>query len=188
MARDLAELGLSWDDDGRAVGFQIGKAAALLDSQHRREEREFKRLVRRLQWRRLAAKRWRDLTPEQRAAVVAYRKRWAAAHPEQMKRIYAKARKKRRSNPRKRALELQQKRDRRKRETQERRAATVYTCAECGSQWSPWGGRLPARPPKYCSQSCRGRAGYKSAVRRGVRGTAADAARRRTLRAAGRNA
>lgn len=40
-AHTLAGLGITWDDDGRPDGFQVGKSAALLDWQHKREERAF---------------------------------------------------------------------------------------------------------------------------------------------------
>lgn len=53
-------------------------------------------------------------------------------------------------------------------ETQRRREQTVYTCRVCGSYWSPLG-RLPTRPPTYCSQACRSREGYRRAKARGTR-------------------
>ena len=40
-ARTLAGLGVTWDDDGRPDGFQVGKSAALLDWQHKRKDRAF---------------------------------------------------------------------------------------------------------------------------------------------------
>lgn len=45
---DLRAFGIECDEDGHLVGFQVGKAAALLDWQHRKEAAEFERLYNRL--------------------------------------------------------------------------------------------------------------------------------------------
>ncbi len=56
---DLEDYGIQFDDDGRLVGFQAGKAAALLEWEHRKGAREFVRLCKAL-----------------------YKRKWTAAHRE----------------------------------------------------------------------------------------------------------
>lgn len=117
----------------------------------------FKRLV----WRLQAKKYWRAKNPESKAKIIAYRKAWAEVHKEQYRAAVNAAKRRRRAHPEIRAEEAAEKRARRAVKTRARRDATVYSCAVCGVQWSPVGGRLPSRPPKYCTQPCRSRANYR---------------------------
>lgn len=152
----LSVAGVTWDEDGVPRGFQIGRSAALLDWQHKREAKEFLRLV----WRLQAKKYWAAKDPERKRRIYEYRRQWAQDHPEAVRQMMAKAKEKYRSRPQNRAKEAMQKRERRAVEREKRRAETVYTCVECGAQWSPIG-RIPSRPPKYCSLSCRGKVAYR---------------------------
>ena len=146
----LSVAGVTWDDDGAPVGFQIGKNAALLDWQHKREAKEFQRLV----WRLQARKYWAAKDPERKQRIYEYRRQWALDHPERVKEYNAKAKAKRRADPKVRAAEAREKRERRAVQSQKRRARTVYTCIVCGTQWSPVG-RIPSRPPHTCNNGAR---------------------------------
>lgn len=79
----LAELGITFDDDGRAVGFQIGKAAALLEYAHRCEARNFKKLVKQLHQknRRSDPERWAREYAQLKGRRRARRLSRAAARP-----------------------------------------------------------------------------------------------------------
>lgn len=157
---------LDLDYEDMKSGFAVGKAAAIADWQFRKEQNDgdFKHLV----WRLQAKKYWAAKPSERKARIFGYRRRWALEHPEQVKASAAKARKKLRGDPRKRAKELADKRARHAEKSQARRAATVYTCAVCEVQWCQLG-RIPARPPKYCVQACRSRANYLRAKAAGKR-------------------
>lgn len=144
----LHVAGVTWDEDGVPWGFQVGKSVALLDWQHKREEKEFQRLV----WRLRARKYWAAKSPESKARIRDYRRRWALRHPGLVKGYNAKARKKRTGAYR--AKQAERQRAVRAIATAERRAATVYTCCVCGTQWSPVG-RLPPREPHVCPNGAR---------------------------------
>ena len=125
----------------------------------RKERDELELLCRRLSWRKFAKKWWANATPEQKAKVYAYRQQWARENWGRVLESGRKAKRKRRAKPGAWAAELSEKRARRAAETQARRAELVYTCSSCGSQWCQLG-RIPSRPPKYCTQACRARANY----------------------------
>lgn len=144
----LAEAGVTLDDEGRPHGFLVGKAAALSDWLFRKEQDEFKRLV----WRVQAQQYWARKTPEQKEHAYAYRRQWAKDHPESVKRSAKKSKAKYRQDPTR--AEAENRRAKRRAESAVRRAATVYECDHCGSQWSPVG-RIPCRPPRWCSIKCR---------------------------------
>ena len=141
-------------------GFLTGKAAAIADWRFRKERNdpEFRRLI----WRLQAKKYWAAKDPDRKAAIVAYREKWREEHRELHNAYSRKAKRKRRSNPEIRAAEIAEKRAKRAVGRQQRRAATVYTCQVCGTQWSPLG-RLPSRPPSYCPNgaACRSKANYQ---------------------------
>lgn len=124
------------------------------------EELIFKRIVRRLQWRKFAAKKWRTMSAEAKAAVVEYRKQWARDHPDVMRESSRAAKRRRRAKPKIRNAENAKRRAQRAKETQRRRAELVYTCAVCGVQWCQLG-RIPAVAPRYCAQSCKSKASYQ---------------------------
>jgi hypothetical protein len=86
----LTSLGLTWSDDGVPVGYAVGKEAAMRDWQHRREVRDFDRLVNRLRvakWQREHQERKRAnnrryaAKPEVVARALARRKALRAAKP-----------------------------------------------------------------------------------------------------------
>ena len=147
-------------DYSERAGFLTGKAAAIADWRFRKEQKdpEFRRLV----WRLQAKKYWAEKDPARKAAIVAYRERWREEHRELHNAYSRKAKRKRRNNPEIRAAEISAKRAKRAAASQRRRAATVYTCEVCGSQWSPIG-RIPTQPPKYCEQRCASKAAYARA-------------------------
>lgn len=148
-----------YDEAYETIGKIGPREAGLIAWRERKEERDFGRLCRRISWNNFAKRRWRKMTPEQRAAVYAYRKGWADAHRDVI-RTKARAKHKReRANKKFRDAENAEKRARRAVETQKRRESTVYTCQWCGSQWSPIG-RLPAHPPLYCCHNHGAKARY----------------------------
>ncbi len=124
-----------------------------------REEREFAQLCRRLSWSKFAKKWWATATPEQKAKVYSYRQKWARENWQSVLESARRSKKKRRARPEVRANEALAKREARMPARELRRAELVYTCATCGVQWCQLG-RIPSRPPKYCTQSCRARANY----------------------------
>lgn len=70
---DLEDYGIQLDDDGRLVGFQAGKAAALLDWEHRKDRRSFIELCRKLylaSWARDNAVHRNELRRKRRAANI----------------------------------------------------------------------------------------------------------------------
>lgn len=65
MPSDLAKLEIQRDEDGRLLGFQVGRSAALLDWEHKREQKEFRRICKNLMIR-----RWRRTTEKGRAYML----------------------------------------------------------------------------------------------------------------------
>jgi hypothetical protein len=157
----LASLGIVWSEDGHPDGYQIGKSAALLDWQHKREACDFEKLVGRLQ----ARKYWANKNPLSKARIKAYRRAWQVAHREQMNACSRASKARRRRDPKVRAAEAAEKRRARELKHTLRLAETVYMCAVCGTQWHP-SGRIPSQKPKYCSQRCRGKGQYEAAKAR----------------------
>jgi len=152
---DLATLGVTWSD-GVPVGYQVGRNAALLDWQHKREDAAFDRLVQRL----LAKRYWAAKNPASKARIRAYCRQWHREHWEHCREMVREWKRRRRSkDPAYRARETAQQRERRAKARELRCAATVYTCLECGAQWSPVG-RVPSREPLYCSHACGSRHRY----------------------------
>jgi hypothetical protein len=150
-------------------GFLTGRNAAIQDWRFRKEQQEgdFQRLV----WRLQAKKYWAAKPEERKALIRAYRERWRKEHMDRANESSRKSKAKRRRDPQLRRVEIEEKRAKRAVERQARRAAIVYTCAVCGTQWSPAVGRIPARAPKYCPNgtSCRGRANYQRGKAAGKR-------------------
>jgi hypothetical protein len=151
-------------DYSERAGFLTGKAAAIADWLAKKEKNDpaFRRLVWRLQWK----KYWKSKDAVRKAAIVAYRKRWAKDNHERVRKAANKARKKRRGVAANWKAELAAKKAKRAVARQARRAATVYTCVQCGSQWSPIG-RIPSRPPKYCDRPCLAKANYERGKKAG---------------------
>lgn len=140
-----------------ADGYSFGRLGKV---ETRKELDEFAKLCRRLSWRKFAKRWWNETaTPEQKARIYAYRQQWARENWQKVLESGRKAKKKRRARPEVREQEAQAKRRAREPARNQRRAELVYTCAVCGVRWCQLG-RIPARPPKYCTQSCRGRANY----------------------------
>lgn len=162
-------------DYSERAGFLTGKAAAVAEWRFRQEVNDptFRRLV----WRLQAAKYWRAKNPASKARIMAYRARWRETHREQYNAACAKAKRKRRANPKIREAENAERRATRAIESQKRRAETVYTCRVCGSYWSPVG-RLPTRPPTYCGTACSSRANYLRGKARGATWALRGASRR----------
>lgn len=148
-------------DYSERAGFLTGRAAAIADWAFRKlqNEGDFKRLI----WRLQAKKYWASKPEERKALIRAYRERWRQLHADRHNASSRRAKAKRRKNPAIWRAELEAKREARAIERQARRAATIYTCAVCGTRWSPAVGRIPTRPPKYCPNgtSCRGKANYQ---------------------------
>lgn len=153
-------------DYSERSGFLVGKSAALADWQFRKlqNEGDFQRLV----WRLQAKKYWAAKDPERKARIRAYRAQWAKDNAERYREAVNACKRRRRTKPEVREAEAAERRAKRAEATQRRREQTVYTCRVCGSYWSPLG-RLPARPPTYCSQPCRSRENYRRARARGKR-------------------
>lgn len=143
---DLSDYGIEFDDDGRLVGFQAGKAAALLDWEHRKEAKEFMRL-----WRRLYSRKW---TGANREKIATQRQARRALNLEAQRlymRLYMRS-----FNAR-------------------RRRAITKPCAFCGKKWTaeptpgmprertahdkktgPLKGQRMKRWGIYCSRRCQG--------------------------------
>lgn len=136
-------------------GYSFNRLSSL-----KKEQREFSVLCRKLSWRKHAKKWWANATPEQKAKVYAYRQQWAREHWDSVLESGRRAKRKRRARPGIWAAELAEKKRKRELARQQRRAELVYTCDVCGAQWCQLG-RIPARPPKYCTQPCRARANYR---------------------------
>lgn len=139
-----------------ADGYSFGRLGKV---ETRKELSEFARLCRRLSWRKYAKAWWATAALEQKARVYAYRQEWARRNWQKVLESGRRAKKKRRSRPEVREHEARQKREAREPARLRRRAELVYTCAVCGAQWCQLG-RIPSRPPKFCTQSCRSRANY----------------------------
>lgn len=65
-------LDLPRDDSGRVVGFAVGREARMRDWVHRREERDFEKLIAKLR-----AAKWAKANPARRRVIV---QRWEARH------------------------------------------------------------------------------------------------------------
>lgn len=189
--RSLAEHGITWDEDGTPRGFQIGKAAAMLDWEHRKEARAFEKLIARLR-----SRKWYSENRERaRAAARARWKEKRVIYLAQMKAAYnAKC------GPKplrkcaecgadyrsRRKLQLccsTRCRDRRARRVRrlklaasrppklsatERRAAKLaaepaLTCSLCGREWRRT--RPGQKRRRYCSDYCMERAKYLNSPR-----------------------
>lgn len=117
---------------GKVDGFQVGRAAAMLDSLHRKDKREFEELCRKLYARNWARKR-RELDPE---GVRQVHRDWRDRNREQVRKdARERARKKYRAR------------------------APLCTCAECGKKWKPAPCYAPVpgvttRKAKFCSLKC----------------------------------
>lgn len=124
-------LDLPRDDDGRIVGFAVGREARMRDWLHRKEQVSSDRLVNIL-----------------RAT------KWNREHPERRREI--NARHYRRPGVKDRQLE----RKREARAEAYRRNPIIYTCAECGASWCrvPW---VRGVAPRFCGQACYQRARYQ---------------------------
>lgn len=122
-----------------------------------KDRREWKLLTNRL-W----MKRWRERwTPEQRAHHEARVKAWKAANPEKVRELVRRCKAKlRKARAPSYLREKAAQRAKREAEKRARRAATVYTCWRCGSQWSP-AGRIPCRVPTHCGRKCKAREQYE---------------------------
>lgn len=149
--------GLDVDYSERS-GFLTGRNAAIQDWKFRKEQQEgdFKRLI----WRLQAKKYWASKPEERKALIRAYREQWRKKHADRANASSRKSKARRRKDPAAWRAELDAKKEARAVERQARRAATIYTCAQCGSQWSPVG-RIPARAPKYCDHPCAAKANYQ---------------------------
>jgi hypothetical protein len=95
ISRQLSALGAPTDERGRTIGYSFGKAAAMLDSLHRKEEREFRKLVKRLQCRKWAKKNPDRVRVRIREWRAKNRERWLALNRESQRRWQEKRRKKR---------------------------------------------------------------------------------------------
>lgn len=135
MADSLAGLGITWDDDGRPDGFQVGKSAAILDWQHAKEAREFAAYCQRL-YARNWARRERAEHPERARARL---KRWRDANRERLR---------------------QTSRERMRKVYEVRRPTCI--CDECGKLWRP-APKYAAKPgvrkrkARFCSLRCANR-------------------------------
>ena len=132
-ANRLLEHGIDLDQDGAPVGFQVGKAAALADWQHRQEKRRFSKLVAVLR-----AKRWRERRRE-------HYNRW---HREYERGL--------RATPEGRERHNRDRREYRERKAKARLAATPpWPCLDCSSPIHPKRGG--GRKRLYCNHACQQR-------------------------------
>ncbi len=128
--RTLSGLGITWDDDGRAVGYQVGKSVALLDWEHKREAREFEAYCRRLY-----ARNWaRKLRAEHPELARARCQRWRDANRERVREL-----------------------DRQRRHA--KRHAPVCVCDTCAKVWTPVPAYaaqsgVRRRRARFCSVRC----------------------------------
>lgn len=125
-------LDLPRDEDGRIVGYGVGKEAALRDWRHRKEARDFERLVKKLR-----ATKWNREHPERRAEISATHYAKPGVADQQLAGARARRAKAYRANP------------------------TIFTCAECGVEWckAPW---VRGVEPRFCGDACRQRARYQA--------------------------
>jgi len=181
ITSQLVEAGIPLDEEGRAVGYSITGTRAqgihdwLIKREDPRRDPEFRRLV----WRLRAKKHWAEKSPEKKSAIREYRKQWYEDNKDHCNEMAAKWKREARKDPTYREAENEEKRARRAAETEHRRRSIVYTCEQCGAQWSFFKGRIPSRTPKYCSQSCASRANYERGKATGKRWAKRDKASRR---------
>lgn len=130
-----------------ADGFLVGRAAALADWAHKKEKREFAKLVARLR-----ALRWFRAN---RARAMANIRRWQAANRGKMN-VYNRSW--RASN---RAAYRDGQRRRKLAALRRRAEAKVYACVICKAEWCRWippgsGIGMGARgfPRRICSEAC----------------------------------
>lgn len=123
-------LDLPRDEHGRVVGFAVGREARMRDWLHRKEEREFAKLIVRL--------RVRKYQRANRPKINAYRREYEA-RPEVVPGLRAK--------------------QRARRARAYRASATVYTCRGCGAKWckAPW---VRNHSAIWCSRLCKLRTQY----------------------------
>lgn len=147
----LEEHGITWDEDGAPVGFQVGKAAAVSEWRLRREikDPEFARLVTRLRW-----ERWREnLDPAERERQAQRMARWIRENPDKARLIWNRYKEKHREQINKKN------RAKRNKKHAETCARTTFVCLWCGFEWRPDPSRqMPRRRPKWCSGNCQMRA------------------------------
>ena len=167
----IVNIGGDWVD-----GMLVGRQAALAEWRLRKEidDDDFVHLV----WRLQARKYWKAKNPTSRARILEYRRQWRLQHIDRFRASVRAAKLRRRADPLKRAHDNAMRRQLRASKSAERRAALVYTCVVCGAQWSK-PGRIPPVPPKYCSQSCRGKANYARGKAQGKAWAMRDKAHRR---------
>ncbi len=152
---------LDADRGYREVGLREVRFSDWLAKGSAKERAEFKRLV----WRLQAKKYWKAKNPDSRARILAYRKRWREENLERWRESIRKAKARgRKAGAKWYRADKKRQRAQRAAAKAARRAATIYVCQNpaCGAQWSPAGPRIPARPPKWCSLSCRGRVVYQT--------------------------
>lgn len=127
-------LDLPRDENGRVVGYAIGREANLRDWIHRKEQASFEALCARLR-----ARRWRisaKTDPRRGALLKATQRRYYDAH----KAEYMEAQRKRRAK-------------------KYRAAPVIRTCKECGATWCrvPW---LRRDRADFCSRACKAKWNY----------------------------
>lgn len=134
IERATFEIDLPRDENGRVVGYGVGKEAAMRDWRFRKENRDFEKLV-----------------------VCLRAVKWNRANPGRRRTIQAKY------NAKPERREAQNSADRARRARAFRASPEVFTCAECGSTWCrvPWA-RGPK--PTYCGAACYQRAKYQAAT------------------------
>lgn len=148
MTYDTA-LDLPRDEDGRVVGFQVGKAARLSDWYSSREKLDTETLINRLR--------------------VANRMREIRSNPERLEQLHAYLRD---YSKRPEVHGKNMARQRTRRAKRYRAEAAVFTCRECGAQWCkvPW---TRQHRHDFCSRNCKLRFEYHAthpdAPRRGGR-------------------
>jgi len=129
---------------------------------------DFDRLVGRLRQR----KYWKNMAPASKARIRAYRKQWAAENKERYQAAVNRCKRQRRKLKTPGFVrEMEARRALRLQERIARHAAAVFVCVVCGAQWcASLLKELPrAHAPKYCTQTCRSRAGYLRARAAGKR-------------------
>jgi hypothetical protein len=131
-------LDLPRDENGRVVGYLVGKAAKLADWHHKKDKESFKALCARLRtakWQREAK------TDPRKKKLKAAKHRRYNAKPENKARQLA--------GQKRRRLEAY------------KRNPTIFTCVECGAVWcrAPW---VRGVPPRFCGSACRLRWKYQA--------------------------
>lgn len=130
-------LDLPRDENGRVIGYGVGKEASMRDWSFRKEQCDFEKLVVRL--------RVRKYQKANRPKINVYR-----ADYEKRPDVAPKLRTKQRQ----------------RRAKKYRARAPIFTCRECGSQWCkvPWARQ---HRKDFCSRSCKARFGYREKKRAG---------------------